>query len=154
METLGKHFCELTKAAFTRHGFAYAELLTQWQVIAGEDVASLCEPERIKWPRHSPEKRGGTLILRAAPGRALDLQHETARIAERINSFYGYAAIASIKIIQAPLTANPVPAAKPALDAGRAAALEARLRDIADLPLRAALRKLGQGALASASQSK
>jgi len=108
METLGKHFRELTKAAFTRHGFAYAELLMQWRAIAGEDVASLCEPERIKWPRYSTEKRGGTLILKAAPGRALDLQHETPRIAERINSFYGHTAIATIKIVQAPLTAKHV----------------------------------------------
>jgi len=154
METLGKHFRELTKAAFTRHGFAYAELLMQWRAIAGEDVASLCEPERIKWPRYSTEKRGGTLILKAAPGRALDLQHETPRIAERINSFYGHAAIATIKIVQAPLTAKPAPAAKPVLDATRAAAIEALIHDIADLPLRAALRRLGRGALASAAQRK
>ena len=40
------------------------------------------------------------------------------------------------------------------LDATRAAAVEALIRDIADLPLRAALRRLGRAALASAAQRK
>jgi hypothetical protein len=154
MESLAKHFRELTTAAFTRYGFAYAELLTQWPAIVGDDLARLCEPERIRWPRNSVEKQGGTLILRAAPGRALDLQHEVSRIAERINGFYGYTAVGAIKIVQAPLKAKPAATLKPELDPKRVAALEARLQTIADPTLRAALEKLGRGALASRPQEK
>src|SRR5437764_7180361 len=101
MESLAKQFRQLTAAAFHRYGFGYAELMPQWAAIAGEDIARICEPERIRWPRNSAEKKGGTLVLRAAPGRALDLQHESHRLAERINSFYGFGAIAAVKIIQA-----------------------------------------------------
>ena len=103
METLDKHFRELTRAAFARYGFAYAELIGRWPAIVGDAVAQACEPERIKWPRaagESAQKQGGTLVIRAAPGRGLDLQHETPRIIERINGFYGYGAIAAVKIMQ------------------------------------------------------
>jgi hypothetical protein len=148
MESLAKHFRDLTRAAFARYGFAYADVLSQWPAIIGEDLARLCEPERIKWPRSSGERRGGTLILRAAPGRALDLQHESSRIVERINSFYGYAAIAAVKVVQGPLAARPAARARPVIDRNLVGRLEARLQDIADPDLKAALKKLGEGALA------
>jgi hypothetical protein len=153
MESLAKHFRGVTATIFSRYGFAYAELLTQWPAVAGEDIARHCEPERIKWPRSSQEKRGATLVLRAAPGRALDLQHETTHIAERINRFYGYEAIAAIKIIQAPLTAQPQAPLRMELDQDRAARLEARLHGIADPALQTALKRLGHGALAAHSRT-
>jgi len=140
----------MTKAAFSRYGFAYADLLIQWPAIAGKEIAAISEPERIRWPRQGEDKRGGTLILKAAPGRALDLQHQVARIAERINGFYGYAAIVQIKVVQSPL--KPVKAAprSAVLDAGKARALDERLDFIADPALKTALRRLGAGALSHA----
>ena len=41
--------------------------------------------------RADERKQGGTLVIRVTPGRGLDLQHETPRIIDRINAFYGYA---------------------------------------------------------------
>jgi hypothetical protein len=148
MESLGKHFRVVAGTALARYGFAYAELLSSWAAIVGEDIASLCEPERIRWPRGG-ERQGGTLLLRAAPGRALDLQHEIPRIAERINGFYGYAAIGRIKLVEAPLEPARALVPRPRLDEAGAAALEGRLRDIADPALKEALRRLGEGALAA-----
>ena len=103
MERLDKHFEKLTKASFARYGFAYGELMARWPEIVGEALAQHSEPERIKWPRGSGEnaqKLGGTLVIRAEPGRGLDLQYQTHQIIERINQFYGYGAITSIKIMQ------------------------------------------------------
>src|SRR5262245_22199935 len=114
MQTLDKPFRDLTQAAFARYGFAYGDLLNQWEAIAGADVARICRPERIAWPRQSGESRqrlGGTLYLRALAGRALELHYETPRLIERINAFYGYAAIAAIKLRQAAaLPSEPAPA--------------------------------------------
>lgn len=107
METLIRHFRDLTKAAFARHGFAYAELVAQWPAVVGGDLAAHCEPERIRWPRGQGEgtrKLGGTLVIRAAAGRTLELQHETPRIVERINGFYGYGAIAGLRIVRDPIS--------------------------------------------------
>ncbi|MGL4527478.1 MAG: DciA family protein, partial [Aestuariivirga sp.] len=82
MDTLDKHFRELTRQAFARYGFSYAEVNARWPEIVGEALAQHARPERIKWPRGAGEnaqKLGGTLVIAAAPGRALDLQYEVPR---------------------------------------------------------------------------
>lgn len=158
MQTLDKPFRDLTQAAFARYGFAYGEVLSQWSEIAGEDIGNACKPERISWPRQAGESRqrqGGTLILRAAPGRALELHYETPRLIERINAFYGYAAIATIKVRQAPAPAGkPNVKSQPALSAAQMAALDTELAGVGDDALRDALRRLGTGALSRCKTSQ
>jgi hypothetical protein len=154
MQTLDKDFRALTRAAFARYGFAYADLITQWPAIVGDGVAQWSEPERIKWPRTGADERkqGGTLVIRVTPGRGLDLQHETPRIIDRINAFYGYPAIAAVKIRQAALNRKKAQSrALPPLDSGQATALETRLDGVADPELKEALRRLGQGVLSPRS---
>ncbi len=83
MESLTKHFRSITRAAFARHGFAQADVVSNWTEIVGEDLGAISAPERIRWPRGAGDearKSGGTLVMRAAPGRALDLQYEAPRI--------------------------------------------------------------------------
>jgi hypothetical protein len=145
METLAKHFREITRAAFARHGFAQADVVANWAAIVGEDLAAASAPDRIKWPKGAGEeaqKGGGTLVIRAAPGRALELQYEASRIMARINSFFGYGAIARIKIMQAAgLPAGPPP--KPAIPDNPV--LEQEVARVDDAALRAALTRLGRG---------
>ncbi len=154
MQTLDKDFRALTRAAFARYGFAYAELITQWPAIVGDGLAQWSEPERIKWPRGQGDgrKQGGTLVIRAVPGRGLDLQHETPRIIERINSFYGYGAISAVKVLQGSLSSpKPAPRKTPALDPQQAKTLETQLEAVADPDLKQALRRLGTGVLSPRS---
>jgi hypothetical protein len=154
MRTLDKDFRALTRAAFARYGFAYGDLITQWPAIVGDSVAQWSEPERIKWPRAGADERkqGGTLVIRVTPGRGLDVQHETPRIIERINAFYGYGAIAAVKIRQGALSRKPAASATlPALGAQAREALESELQGVADPGLREALRRLGQGVLSPRS---
>ncbi len=158
MKTLDKPFRELTQAVFARYGFAYGDLLSQWPAIAGTSVARFCWPERIAWPRQAGEGRqrqGGTLHLGTLAGRALELHYETPRLIERINVFYGYGAIAAIKLRQAAaLPSTPAPPARGPLEGSQKAALEAELAGIDDEDLRAALRRLGHGALGSSESSQ
>jgi hypothetical protein len=157
MERLDKHFAALTKASFVRYGFAYGELLSRWPEIVGQNLSQYCEPERIKWPRgvgEMDQKHGGTLHIRAEPGRSLDLQHQTHHIIERINQFYGYGAVTSVKIIQShePVR-KPLKNKNNILDAQTECALAAELAAVSDEKLRAALQKLGSGALAKRASS-
>lgn len=151
METLDKHFRALTKAAFARFGFAQGELLARWPEIVGTELARHCRPERIRWPKTAEDmaqKQGGTLVVRAAAGRGLDVQHEAGRIVERINRYFGYGAITAVKITQDPRPPEPVRApVEPPLSASDEAALEARLQAIADPALKAALKRLGTATL-------
>jgi hypothetical protein len=157
MERLDKHFEKLTKASFARYGFAYGELMARWPDIVGETLARHCEPERIKWPRGSGEmaqKLGGTLVIRAEPGRSLDLQYQSHQIIERINQFYGYGAVTSVKVMQGHVTsAKTLKNKENLLDPETEKVLETQLESIADERLKQALHRLGAGALANRPSS-
>jgi hypothetical protein len=148
MERLDKHFKQLTRAAYEKHGFAYGEVLTQWEAIVGEKLARQTRPLKIKWPRQgsSPRKYGGTLMVQAAPGFAMELHYESPRLIERLNSYFGYGAISAIKI--APGTYAPPcssPNSAPALEPGAESSLGERLAGIAEGGLKEALARLGTG---------
>jgi hypothetical protein len=148
VDRLDKHFRRLTKQVFARYGFAYGDVLSRWSAIVGDDLGRVSVPERIRWPRPAGpagdgRKSGGTLVLRVAEGRALEFQHLGPRVIERINSHYGYEAVAALKIVQGPVAApsavlrpNPGPE-MPNEAVGK------RLEAIADDGLRAALMRLG-----------
>jgi hypothetical protein len=140
--------------AFTRQGFASAELVTRWREIAGIEIAAVSEPIKIQWPRASPSfpapasagsewgQAAGTLVLRVEGPAAIEIQHLTQVICERVNRFLGWRAIERIALRQAPLrNAAPKPRRQP--DAAAAARLAANLPEIADDDLRAALARLG-----------
>lgn len=152
METLDKHFRDLTRAVFARYGFAYAEVVARWPEIVGDQLAGVSRPERIRWPRSAEagRKSGGTLIVSAAPGRALDLQYEVPRIIERINRFYGHGAIAAVKV-----TASQELPRGPASDRPPIGKIiDSRvLERIEDDPLKAALQRLGEAVASRAASS-
>jgi len=147
MDRLDKHFRKLTRPVFSRYGFAYAEVLGQWSAIVGEELGRVSVPERIRWPRATGSsgdgvKRGGTMVLRVAEGRALEFQHMVPRIIERINGFYGYEAVTALKILQGPV-APPTAAKRQAAPEIRPEVLGAQAEAIHDEALRAALLRLG-----------
>lgn len=88
-------------------------MLTDWPNIVGNELAQYTVPDRLKWPRRveaysdledgAEGRPGATLMLRVDPARALDVQYETAQLTDRINAYFGYAAISQIRILQAPV---------------------------------------------------
>ena len=155
---LNKHIRAVTHKAFERYGFAYAEVLARWREIAGEEFAEFSAPERIRWPRmrddaRAPSRRklGGILVIRVTDGRSVELQHESARIIERVNTYYGYEAITGIKFVNGPLPEPPAPKRqrKP-LSERQERNLARAVGEIEDEQLRKALIRLGRGALSEA----
>ena len=155
METLDKHFRNLAQAAFQRHGFASEQLVAQWRAIVGDALAAISTPGKINWPRMASEasrKMGGTLVLRAAAGRGLELHYEAPRIIEKVNQFLGYGAIAALKIVQDPLKTATSPPPRRMIKPEAAQAWAARFDDIADADLKAALTRLSAFAAPSGPQ--
>jgi hypothetical protein len=121
-----------------RRGGALARLKADWCAIAGDAVAGTAWPEALD--------RAGRLKLRVATVAALDLQHRTPLLIERINLFFGGRVVERIMLVQGPLplAAPRRPAAQQdSPDAAAAAALDARLAGVCDPALREALRGLG-----------
>jgi hypothetical protein len=133
------------REGFARQGFASAELVTRWADIVGAEIACHCEPMRIQWPRQAnrDEAEPGTLVLRAEGPAALEIQHLSAVILERVNRFFGWQAVGRIALRQAPLrrAQKKPPPAPP--DPAQTARVAERLGAIEDTDLRAALARLG-----------
>jgi hypothetical protein len=92
-------------SAFARAGFTDPTLVLRWDEIAGPEVARLARPLRF-----SERPSGGVLTLKAEPGTALFLGHETRALCERINAYLGRPAVAKLKFSQGPLAARPASA--------------------------------------------
>jgi len=133
----------LTPAA-RRRGFAEASILGAWQQVVGSGFAERCQPVRIDYPRGG--RRGGTLLLRASGGAALELQHAAPQLIERITTHFGFPAVARIRFLHAPVRARPkrpTPPPRILTEAAREAVSRATA-GIADPGLREALQALGE----------
>lgn len=143
---LGDLLQKCLSPTLARQGFASTELVTRWREIAGEEIAAHAEPFRISWPRGAQADAASpaTLVLRVEGPAAIEIQHLSGIILERVNRFFGWRAIGKIVLRQAPLTRprqRPAPAAAPSAEA--TAQVAATLTDIADEDLRQALARLG-----------
>jgi hypothetical protein len=130
--------------AFAKQGFASSELVTRWPEIVGIEIAAHSEPEKIQWPRPVGDALPdpGTLVLRVEGPTAVEIQHQSRTILERVNRFLGWQAVGGLRLRQAPLSRRtPAKAAPP--DDEEQARIAATLSDIADDNLRAALARLG-----------
>jgi hypothetical protein len=133
------------KDAYARQGFASRELVTRWAEIAGSEIAAHSEPMKIQWPRpvEGQPQEPATLVLRVAGPVALEIQHASDVILQRVNRFLGWNAVGRLAIRQAPLSRKTVRRAAPPPSAARVADIEATLSSIEDRDLRAALARLG-----------
>jgi len=131
--------------AFARQGFASTGVVTHWPEIVGAEIADHAEPMRMVWPRrvHDDDPEPATLVLRVEGPVALEIQHLSGIIIERVNRFFGFRAVGRIQIRQAPLVRREPKKAPPAPDPEVVARLAAGMTDIGDEALRDALARLG-----------
>ena len=148
LRALAESLPKVTKPLFGRQGLDAGGLLHDWPDIVGGELAALCQPRRLSFPRRD-RRSDGTLTLRVAPGHAAVLQHLEGPIRERVNGYLGYAAVARLRLQQGPLglgkrRAKPLPTR---LSPAQEADLAAKTDSIADEALRQALTRLGRSVL-------
>ena len=94
--------------SFRRFGFVQSSIVSRWGEIVGERYAKVSSPESIRFP--AGRKAGGVLTLLVDGAHAPLIQHLTPMIVERVNRFFGYAAINRIVFRQGkPPAAPPKP---------------------------------------------
>ena len=132
--------------SFRRFGFVQSSIVSRWGEIVGERYAKASCPESIKFP--AGKKAGGVLTLVVDGANAPLIQHLTPMIVERVNRFFGYAAINRIVFKQG---RPPAPAAKVERPQLRPVPKELGegLREIADPELRQCLESLASQIAAS-----
>ncbi|NUH65331.1 DUF721 domain-containing protein [Sulfitobacter sp. S0837] len=144
---------QIRKASETR-GFAQSRLLTHWAEIVGEATAAISRPVEVSYARKEGIGATLTLLTNGANAPMLEMQKEQLR--ERVNSVYGYSAIARVRITQTAATGfaegqvafqHKPKAAKPALDPALKRQAAEAAQPVADEGLRAALARLGENVL-------
>jgi len=131
--------------AFKAQGFANTEILSRWPDIVGPEVAAHSEPIKINWPRPVGEDLPdpATLVLRVEGPAALEIQHLSALILERVNRFFGWQAIGRIALRQAPVRRRATRKRPSPPDPALAARIAESMPEIDDESLREALARLG-----------
>lgn len=89
----------LAKSLLGKNGFTEIDILTNWPEIVGEDIAAYSLPKNISFKRG--EKGSGVLCVEVPSGAfALELQHREKLLIGKINAYFGYPAVAQIRLIQ------------------------------------------------------
>lgn len=125
--------------AFRRFGFVQSSVVSRWGEIVGARYAEVSSPEMIRFP--AGKRSGGTLVLTVESAHAPMMQHVTPAIMERVNRFFGYAAVAKVTIQQG-AAAKPKPRREPPVLKPVSAEVGDSLRSIADPELRDCLSAL------------
>lgn len=131
--------------AYAKQGFAARELVTRWAEIAGPEIAAHSEPLKMQWPRpvEGQPQEPATLILRVEGPMALEIQHSSDVILQRVNRFFGWSAVGRLALRQAPLSRRDRPRRPRPPEANEVAEVEKTLSSVEDEELRAALARLG-----------
>ena len=146
------------RAASESRGFAESRVLTHWAVNVGPQVAAIARPVEVSYARGG---MGATLTVLTTGAQAPMLEMQKAQIAEKVNTCYGYRAIARVRITQTAATGfaegqavfAPAPKAGPAHpDAKARETAGEAARDVADDSLRHALEALGANVLTKSTR--
>jgi hypothetical protein len=137
--------CATLTDVLKQQGFASAEILSRWNDIAGPDIAAVSEPLKINWPRAAGDEAPtpATLVLRVEGPAALEIQHMSAVIVERVNRFFGWQAIGRIALRQAPLRRREPTRPPAAPDPALTEEIARNLPGLEDDALRQAVARLG-----------
>ncbi len=154
---IGSYVAKALDPAARARGFATTALLSDWPAIVGGELAKFTMPDRVVWPRRRDEletetkqrghrAEGATLVLRIEGPRAIEVQHRSGQILERVNAYFGYRAVTEMRFLQAPI-ARAAKRAKPRKVPLAAYSLP-KEAGIEDEGLARALSRLGAGAKA------
>jgi hypothetical protein len=91
----------LLEPSLQRAGFAQSDIIVHWPQIVGAEFARVSIPLSLSFP--SGARRGGKLKVRIIGAMALSFQHVHDVILERINTYYGWQAIARIVLHHGPV---------------------------------------------------
>ncbi len=99
LTSVSKTIMPLAKQLLGAKGMLEMEILSDWTAIVGEELAQYSLPQKISFRKD--ERSNGTLELLVLSGAfALEIQHRESQILNKINAYFGYDAVAKLKIIQ------------------------------------------------------
>jgi hypothetical protein len=139
-----------------KRGFASRDIITHWAAMAPSPYDKVAMPDKLSWPRGERGAEGATLYLRCAPGHALALSHEGARIAAAVNRYFGYVVVGAVRLSAEPFSpgsgTSPQSAEEPSRESQER--VEAALEQVTNEEVREALRQLGHAVLSRRDKAR
>lgn len=134
----------LTSGIAKGRGASIARLRAEWSAIVGAELAAVCWPDAVTSGRG---RAGKVLRLRVSGAAALEIQHKSGQVIERVNGYYGHRMVDTVRLVQGMvpgrrgLSEEQAPAPRP--EPGLVAEMADRAKSVEDPELRAALARLG-----------
>jgi len=149
MRPVGRELPGVAGRVLGKRGLGEAHLLAEWTTVVGEALARETLPMKLSFG-HGGGRKNGVLKLRVSSSAALSIQHREPQIIERINGFFGYAAVGRLALVQGPLPerTSAGPRASRPLTETETAELAERVSQVPDPGLKSALTRLGAAILA------
>ena len=126
-------------------GASVARLRAEWSAIVGPDLARTTRPDALLAGRgaRGVQGAGKALRLRVSGAAALEVQHQTGQLVEKVNAYFGHRMIDDIRLVQGTIAATITPPLPPKPDLRTVTEVAARAAAVKDPDLRAALTRLG-----------
>lgn len=151
---VGELLADILDPVIAKRSGVNTELAAAWADIVGPPHGEASAPVKIDWPRGDDEFRPGRLTIACDGPAAVFIQHSVDEIKTRLNTFFGFAAIDTIRVVQRPIEA-PRRKKRPTRElapAGREQ-LDRILAHVEDDELRARLEALGRGVLTRSDEA-
>ena len=141
---------KVLEPAVARRAGMTLDLIKVWPELAGVEFAKKSCPIKIDWPRRVSDNdpfKPATLVVACESTSALFLQHRQAEIMDQVNLFFGFEAIARIRIVQKPVASSKPERVSPKrrLTNQQEEKLSELVEGIEDPDLKATVLKLGRG---------
>lgn len=139
---IGMAIPDIAGEALGKRGLAFGSLITDWDAIIGPRLGARTLPEKLVFPRG--KRTDAVLHIRVEGPIALEIQHVEPQILERVNGFFGFRAVASLRLINAalPIRRPRVPHVRRPTKV-EAERIEAATAGVEDPGLRAVLERFG-----------
>ena len=144
---LGLYTQKIVEPVFKSRGLMEGRIITHWDQIVGEEFARFSLPEKVTFPQG--QRKDGTLHISVTPSGALLFQYAQDLILEKINTFFGYKALAQFRMTHGFVPPQPIlpPLPEKPLSPEKQVWLDSHTQAIPDLELKELLQKLGSAIL-------
>lgn len=101
LQNMSNLLAPLTRKMLGKRAFAEADVVANWNDIVGDETAAFSKPIKIDFAKG--KRTDGVLVMEVAGGAfALEMQLREKIILEKVNTFFGYGAVAKMRIVQNP----------------------------------------------------
>lgn len=94
---IGNSLMNVIKGFGKKYGFINSDILTDWEKIAGPDLAAKISPVKLSFPMG--QRQNGTLYVKIKNASFSSIiQYQFPTVIDRVNTYFGYRAVATVKI--------------------------------------------------------